>query len=230
MVGIEQEIRDALFALQDPAYRDFNARLIPTVDKATVIGVRVPHVRALAKRLAAEKKDVAPFLDALPHRYFEENGVHTALLEGMRDFGDCMARTEQFLSFIDNWATCDTLSPRVFGRHKAALREKIPSWLASAHPYTVRFGIGMLMKWFLDDEFFPGCLDWVAAVRSDEYYVRMMQAWFVATALAKQYDATIPYLEQKKFDPWTHNKAIQKARESFRVSDGRKAYVQSLKV
>lgn len=230
MDGIGQEIRDALFALQDTAYRDFNARLIPTVDKAAVIGVRVPQVRALAKRLAAEKRDVAPFLDALPHRYFEENGVHAALVESMRDFAACMARTEQFLPFIDNWATCDTLSPRVFGAHKAALREKIPSWLASAHPYTVRFGIGMLMKWFLDDDFFPACLDWVAAVRSDEYYVRMMQAWFVATALAKQYDATIPYLEQKKLDPWTHNKAIQKARESFRVSDGRKAYVQLLKV
>ena len=230
MDGIGQEIRDALFALQDTAYRDFNARLIPTVDKAAVIGVRVPHVRALAKQLIAEKKDVAPFLDALPHRYFEENGVHAALLAGMRDFAACMARTEQFLPFIDNWATCDTLSPRVFGAHKAALREKIPSWLASAHPYTVRFGIGMLMKWFLDDDFFPACLDWVVAVRSDEYYVRMMQAWFVATALAKQYDATVPYLEQKKLDPWTHNKAIQKARESFRVSDGRKTYVQSLKV
>lgn len=230
MDSIEQEIRDALFALQDTAYRDFNARLIPTVDKAAVIGVRVPQVRALARRLAAEKKDVAPFLDALPHRYFEENGVHAALLEGMRDFGACMARTEQFLPFIDNWATCDTLSPRIFGRHKAELRGKIPSWLASAHPYTVRFGIGMLMKWFLDGDFFPGCLGQVAAVRSDEYYVRMMQAWFFATALAKQYDATIPYLEQRRLDPWTHNKAIQKARESFRVSDERKAYVQSLKV
>lgn len=229
MGDIGQEIRDALFALQDTAYRDFNARLIPTVDKATVIGVRVPQVRALAKRLAAEKKDVAPFLDALPHRYFEENGVHAALLEHIRDFDACMARTEQFLPFIDNWATCDTLSPKTFGTHKAALREKIPSWLASPHTYTVRFGIGMLMRWFLDDDFFPGCMDWVAAVRSDEYYVRMMQAWFVATALAKQYDATLPVLERHKLDPWTHNKAIQKARESFRVSDEHKAWLQSLK-
>ncbi len=230
MGDIVQEIRDALFALQDMAYRDFNARLIPTVDKAAVIGVRVPHVRALAKRLSADKKDVAPFLDALPHRYFEENGVHAALLEGMRDFAGCMARTEQFLPFIDNWATCDTLSPRIFGKHKAELRGKIPSWLASAHPYTVRFGMGMAQRWFLDDDFSAALAEQVVAVRSDEYYVRMMQAWFVATALAKQYDAAIPFLEQKKLDPWTHNKAIQKARESLRVSDERKAYMQSLKV
>lgn len=228
MSDVAQQIRDGLFALQDTAYRDFNARLIPTVDRETIIGVRTPLVRTLARKVAAAS-DVAPFLDALPHRYFEENGVHAALLERIRGFDECLARTEQFLPFIDNWATCDMFSPKTFGTHKAALRAKIPAWLASPHTYTVRFGIGMLLKWFLDDDFFPAVLDWVAAVRSDEYYVQMMQAWFVATALAKQYDATLPYLARRAFDPWTHNKAIQKARESLRIPADRKAHLLSLK-
>ena len=222
-------LRRALFAAQDVPYRDFNAKLVPTVDKATIIGVRTPQVRALAKEFAADPQ-IPAFLDALPHQYFEENNLHGALLEKIKDYDECMVRVEQFLPYIDNWATCDSLNPKVFAKHKPALLSKIRVWLTSDHVYTVRFAMGMLMKWFLDDDFSPEYLDLIAAVRSDEYYIRMMQAWYFATALSKQYDAALPYIEQHRLEPWTHNKTIQKARESFRVSDEHKAYLCTLKI
>ena len=227
--GIVYEIRRALFDAQDTQYRDFTAKLLPTVDSAAVIGVRTPQVRALAKQYAASP-EIATFLDALPHQYVEENNLHGFLLERIKDYDKCMARMEAFLPYIDNWATCDCTSPKVFGKHKPELLQKIPVWLSATHTYTVRFAIGMLMKWFLDDDFSCAYMDWVVAVRSEKYYIRMMQAWYFATALAKQYDAAISHIEQRTLEPWTHNKAIQKACESFRVTAEHKAYLKTLKV
>ena len=222
------EIQKRLFALRDEGYRDFNAALIPSVDKSRTIGVRTPALRALAKELrgteAAER-----FLSELPHQYFDENQLHAFLLEGIKDYDECPRQVEHFLPFVDNWATCDQLSPKVFKKHKGELIEKIRAWLASGETYTLRFGMGMLMTHYLDEDFDPEYPALVAGVQSEEYYIRMMQAWYFATALAKQYEAALPYIEERRLETWTHNKAIQKAIESRRVSDERKAYLRSLK-
>lgn len=223
------ELLQRLYALADPEYRDFSAKLTPTVDKECFIGVRTPVLRALAKELLAQGAAEA-FLAGLPHRYFEENQLHAFLLSLLRDWERCIAATEDFLPYIDNWATCDQLSPRVFRKHKPELLTHIRAWLASDKTYTVRFGIKMLMEHFLDADFDPRCPAAVAALRSEEYYVKMMQAWYFATALAKQYDAALPYLERRALDAWTHNKAIQKASESFRILPEQKTYLKTLRV
>ena len=217
-----------LFSMQDEAYRDFQCKLMPTVPPETVIGVRTPALRDLAKELSGTPEAEA-FLSELPHRYYEENNLHGFLLCRIKDFDACLAAVERFLPYVDNWATCDTLSPKAFARKPEALLEPIRRWLASAHVYTCRFGIGCLMRWFLDERFSPEYPATVAAIRSEEYYVNMMIAWYFATALAKQYDAALPYLEQRRLDPWVHNKTIQKACESFRVPQERKRYLKSLK-
>ena len=230
------EIQKRLFALQDKEYRDFQGKLIPTVAPESMIGVRTPALRTLAKELRKEEPELADaFLDELPHEYFDENQLHAFLISLEKDYDACIARVDAFLPFVDNWATCDQLSPKVFKKHKAELSEQIERWMASEHAYTVRFGIGMRMQWFLDEDFSPEDPERVAAVRfengneTDEYYVNMMRAWYFATALAKQYDAVLPLIEAGRLDIWTHNKAIQKARESYRVSDEQKAYLKTLK-
>ena len=222
------EIQNRLFSMQDAVYRDFQCRLMPTVPPETVIGVRTPALRALAKEFSGTA-DAAAFLAALPHRYYEENNLHGFLLCRIRDFDACLEQVERFLPWIDNWATCDGLAPGALIRRPDALLESIGRWLDSAHTYTRRFGIGCLMRWFLDDRFLPAYPEAVAAIRSDEYYVNMMIAWYFATALAKQYDAVLPYLEQNRLDPWVHNKTIQKACESYRVPQAHKAYLKGLK-
>jgi 3-methyladenine DNA glycosylase AlkD len=225
----EQKILQRLQSLQDTGYRDFQSGLIPTADKSFFIGVRTPALRALAHELARDP-DTARFLDDLPHRYFDENQLHAFLISEIRDFSSARAAVDRFLPYVDNWATCDQLSPGVFRKHHAELLPQIRIWLASGRTYTVRFAVGMLMQHFLDDDFDPAFPELVAGIRSEEYYVRMMAAWYFATALAKQYDAVIGYLEDRKLDPWTHNKTIQKAIESYRVSDDRKQYLRTLRI
>lgn len=225
MTGIQAE----LFALRDGEYGDFNAKLIPNIDRRRVIGVRTPELRAMAKRLHGTAQ-AEEFLHALPHEYFEENQLHAFLLEYERDYSALIAALDAFLPYVDNWATCDQMNPKSLGRNKEALLAKIREWLASGRCYTVRYAIGQLMHWYLDADFKPEYADMVAAVRSEEYYVRMMAAWYFATALAKQYDAVLPYFTGRKLDAWTHNKAIQKAVESYRVSDEHKTALRRLKV
>ena len=222
-------IQERLFALQDPSYRDFQAKLMPTVDKKKIIGVRTPELRKLAKELKGTA-EAAEFLRELPHTYYDENNLHGFLLCEIKDYGECVAALDAFLPQVDNWATCDLLSPKCFKRHKAELIQDIRRWMDSDALYTVRFGIEMLMSHFLDEDFFPESLTWVAELRSEEYYLRMMQAWYFATALTKQYDAALPYIEEHRLEDWTHNKAIQKSLESYRIREEQKEYLRSLKI
>lgn len=221
-------LQERLFALQDPGYRTFHSRLIPTVDPGTVIGVRVPDLRKLAKELS-KSSDREPFFRQLPHRYYEENCLHGFLIEMIRDFDSCIAELERFLPYVDNWATCDLMSPKILGSDPVRLLPVLQRWILSDHPYTIRFGLLCLMRHFLDQAFRADYLDWVASLRSEEYYVNMMIAWFFAEALVKQYDAALPVLLEHRLSVWTHNKAIQKARESFRISPEQKAYLNTLK-
>jgi len=222
------EILSSLFALQDEAFADFQSKLLPNVPREAMIGVRTPDLRKMAKQIS-KTPEAQAFLHSLPHRYFEENQLHAFVLSEEKDFDTCIAELEQFLPYVDNWATCDQLSPRCFKKHTAELLPYIRKWMASEHTYTVRFGIGSLMRYFLDEAFKPEYLEWVTAIKSEEYYIRMMQAWFFATALAKQWNATLPYIEQHRLDTWTHNKAIQKAVESFRITPEQKKLLQTLK-
>ena len=224
-----EEIRKELFLMQDRKYRDFQSRLMPTVDPERMIGVRTPALRKLAKEMG-KSGDSTSFLAELPHRYFDENQLHAFLLSEMKDFPRCMEEVERFLPYIDNWATCDQLSPKVFRKHRKELLLRIPEWIRSKETYTIRFGIGMLMQHFLDEDFDPAYLEMVAALRSEEYYVNMMIAWYFATALAKQYDAALPLMENRRLSGWTHNKAIQKALESFRVTPEHKEVLRSLRI
>lgn len=224
-----QTIEQRLLALQDLKYRDFQRKLIPTVDPDTVIGVRTPQLRALAKELAGTA-EAAEYIKRLPHRYYDENNLHGFLIEKIRDYDAAVAAVEAFLPYVDNWATCDLISPKVFKKHLPELLERIRAWLGSGEVYTVRFGIGMLMSFYLDDAFSPEYPELVAGVRSEEYYVNMMIAWYFATALAKRWDAALPYIVQRRLDRWTHNKAIQKALESYRITDAQKAYLRTLKI
>ena len=222
-------IQAQLFALQDLDYRTFHCKLMPTVDPERVIGVRTPQIRQLAKQLSGTPEGEA-FLQALPHRYYEENNLHGALLSLGKSYSWVLEGVNAFLPYVDNWATCDLLSPKVFRKHLPELREEIPRWLANPHPYTVRFGLGMLLSFYWGGDFQREYLDWAAALQREEYYVKMMVAWYFATALAKEYAVTLPYLQAHRLDPWTHNKAIQKAVESTRVSPEHKAYLRTLKV
>lgn len=229
MTHIEETVQTRLLELQDLKYRDFNSKLIPTVPAEAVIGVRTPELRKFAKNFA-KTPEAAAFLQILPHRYYEENNLHGFLIENMKDYDQVIAALDAFLPHVDNWATCDLMRPKVFQKHLPELREQIKVWIASGHTYTIRFGIEMLMAFYLDGEFQPEYLDWVAGVRSEEYYVNMMIAWYFATALAKQYDAALPYIQQRRLEPWVHNKAIQKAIESYRITNDQKVYLRSLKV
>ena len=221
-------LTEQLFALADEDYRRFQIPLIPTVDPQRVIGVRTPALRRLAKEVAGTPEADA-FLKDLPHTYYEENNLHAFLVEQIRDYDACIAAIDAFLPCVDNWSTCDGWSPKVLARYPAELLEKIRGWMASDHPYTVRYGIGMLQRYFLGERFSAEYLEWVAAVERPEYYVQMMVAWFFATALAKQYEAALSFIEQRRLSPWTHNKAIQKAVESYRVTNEHKAILKSHK-
>jgi len=223
------EIREALFRLQDVKYRDMQVRIIPTVKPETIIGVRTPELRRMAKELA-RAEGIRDFLNDLPHRYFEENQLHAFIISGMKDYPSCMEALETFLSYVDNWATCDQMSPKVFRKHRKELLQHIRKWISSKETYTIRFGTGMLMEHFLDEDFDAAYPEMAAKIRSEEYYVNMMTAWYFATALAKQYDAVLPFIEQKRLDDWTHNKAIQKAVESYRITPEQKEYLRTLKV
>lgn len=226
---LTDEIREELFRLQDPDYRDFQSRLIPTMSTDRMIGVRTPELRKFAKELG-KRPDKDEFLENLPHRYYDEDQLHAFLLSEMKDYEECLAAVERFLPFVNNWATCDQMSPRVFRKHRTELLKPIRDWLTSEQPYTVRFGVGMLMEHYLDGDFDLAYPEMVARLRSDEYYVNMMIAWYFATALAKQYDAVLPFLEEQRLDDWTHNKAIQKAIESRRITPEQKAYLRGLKI
>lgn len=223
------EILQELLLMQDDRYRDFQSSLIPTVAKERIIGVRTPKLRAFAKRLRGSPEAEA-FLRVLPHDCFEENQLHAFLIEEIRDYTTCISALNAFLLHVDNWATCDMMSPKVLGRHPEALRREITRWLASPHPYTVRYAIGMLMRWYLDAHFSNADLQAVASTESENYYVKMMIAWYFATALAKQYDAAILYLQMPQLPPWTHNKTIQKALESNRITAEQKQYLRTLKI
>ncbi len=226
---ITEEIQKELFEQQDEKYRDFQAKLIPTAAPESVIGVRTPALRKIAKQYA-KKDDIDEFLSVLPHKYFDENQLHAFILSEFKDYGRCIALVDAFLPYVDNWATCDQMSPKIFKKHRTELLLHIEKWLNSTETYTIRFAIGMLMEHFLDEDFDEVYLEKVAAVRSEEYYINMMKAWYFATALAKQYDATIPYIEGQKLDKWSHNKAIQKSIESYRITPEQKEYLKTLKI
>ena len=225
---ISGDIYKELVSLQDKGYRDMQITTILTVDADSIIGVRTPALRTLAKELS-KREDIGQFLDSLPHKYFEENQLHAFILSGMKDAARAFELVDKFLPYVDNWATCDQMSPKVFKKHKDLLLEYTDKWIGSDHPYVKRFGIGMLMEHFLDEDFKTSYLTKVSKIRSDEYYVNMMIAWYFATALAKQYDATLPYIEKNKLDIWTHNKSIQKAVESYRITPEQKEYLKTLK-
>ena len=222
-------IRETLLSLQDGEFAAFQARLLPNIAPERIIGVRTPELRKLAKQLRGSS-DGEAFLKALPHKFFEENNLHAFLLCETKDFKRCVQAVEEFLPYVDNWATCDQLRPKAFARNKQALLPHIRSWLDSDREYIRRFGIGMLMSHFLDEDFREEYLRWVSDIHSEEYYVNMMIAWYFATALAKQYEAALPFIENRRLDPWVHNKTIQKALESLRVSDERKIYLKTLKI
>ncbi len=226
---ITDEIRKELFLLQDEKYREFQIKLIPTVKEESIIGVRTPALRNLAKQFAA-KEGIDTFLAALPHLYFDENQLHAFIISVDKDFAHCISETERFLPYIDNWATCDQLSPKVFKKYRDELLPFIKKWICSDETYTVRFAIGMLMEHFLNEDFDALYLDMAAGVHSEEYYINMMRAWYFATALAKQYDAAVKIIENRALDFWTHNKTIQKAVESYRITPKQKEYLKSMKV
>lgn len=229
-MDIGAEIREQLLELQEEEYRDFQRKLIPGEAADTIMGVRTPALRKMAKKLA-KREDVGSFLQELPHSCFEENQLHAFIIGENKDWESCLAQVEEFLPYVNNWATCDQLSPKVFRKEKERLLPIIRRWISEEQPvYTVRFGIGMLMQHFLDEAFQEEYLDWVAEFRSEEYYINMMIAWYFATALAKQYECTLPYIEKQRLADWTHNKAIQKAIESNRVTKEQKAYLRTLKV
>ena len=221
-------IRGILFAHRDPKYAAFIAKLIPTLPKESFIGIRSPEYKKILKELP-EGEAPEEFLLSLPHGFYEENILHSVLIGRIKDFSACLERVEAFLPYVDNWAVCDGLQPAVFKKHTAELKEKLPEWIASEKVYTRRFGLHMLMTYFLEEEFDGSLLSLASSLRSDEYYVNMMTAWLFAEALVKQWDAALPYIEEGRLDKWTHNKAIRKAVESFRITEEQKDRLKSLK-
>ena len=226
---IGQIIINELYKLRDEKYRIFHSKLMPNIDFDKIIGVRIPDVRSLANQLK-NNEDIDKFLASLPHKYYEENNLHSFIIEQISDYEECVRKINEFLPYIDNWATCDSLRPRIFKKNTEKLLSEIKKWINSKHCYTIRFGIEMLMIYYLDKYFSVEYLELVSNIKSDDYYVKMMIAWYFATALSKQYNETIKYIENKKLDSWIHNKTIQKSIESYRISDERKAYLKTLKI
>lgn len=229
MKQTKDKVQEKLFSLQDVKYKEFHSKLMPTIDPEKIIGVRTPVLRKYAKEFG-KQPETQEFLTCLPHEYYEENNLHAFLLEQIKDFDGCIQALEQFLPYVDNWATCDMMSPKVLGKHLPELMLIIRKWLASEHVYMVRYAIGCLMKYYLDEAFEVEYLQLVAGIASEAYYIKMMQAWYFATALAKQYDAAVIYLEKEKLDVWVHNKTIQKAVESYRISNEQKQYLRTLRI
>ena len=225
----QNEIREQLFRQQDKEYAAMQIKILPTVKADRIIGVRTPALRAFGKVLYRDENRAA-FLADLPHAYFDEDQLHAFVISEEKDFDRCIRMVEAFLPYIDNWATCDQLSPKAFRKNPERLLPYVRKWIQTKEVYTVRFAIGMLMRYYLDDRFSLEYPEIVASVRSEEYYIRMMIAWYFATALAKQYDAVLPFLEKKTLEDWTHNKAIQKSLESYRITPEQKVYLKTLKV
>lgn len=228
MTDTEKYVREKLFSMQDLKYKEFHSKLMPTVDSDLVIGVRTPELRKFAKEFSTTEIS-EEFLQNLPHKYYEENNLHAFMISSMKDFDKTVEKLNDFLPYVDNWATCDMMRPVTFKKHRTELLAEIEKWLKSDMPYTVRFAIEMLMVHFLEEDFDVSYPHKVADIRSDEYYVRMMVAWYFATALAFQYEKILPFIENKTLDPWTHNKAIQKAIESYRITNEQKDYLKTLK-
>lgn len=229
MGSVTEEIEAELFSHRDEEYAKFQAKLTPGVSEAEIIGVRTPILRQMAKKWA-KRADVGAFLDELPHRYYDENNLHGFIISEEKNYAAALDRVDRFLPFVNNWATCDLLSPKAFGKNRVLLKKEIPRWVADEKPFTVRFGIEMSMSHFLDEDFDESLLALVASVSREEYYVKMMVAWYFATALAKQWKAAVPYLENRVLERWTHNKTVQKAVESFRITEEEKAFLKKLKI
>ena len=223
-----QKIIDRLYSMQDLKYKDFNKNLTPNLNPDNMIGVRTPALRSYATELY-KTGEYMDFLNELPHKYFEENQLHAFLIEKLKDYDECIEKVEQFLPYIDNWATGDQMNPKVLAKNKHDLLVHINKWLSSDKTYTIRYGIRMLMCHFLDEDFDPKYPKMISSIISDEYYVNMMIAWYFATALAKQYDSIIPYIENHIFSNWIHKKTIQKSVESYRISDDHKIYLKSFR-
>lgn len=223
-----QSITEQLFALQDLEYKQFHSKLMPTINPDVIIGVRTPKLRKFTKEIK-HSTEVEEFLRELPHHYYEENNLHAFLIETIQEFDNCIAALNRFLPYVDNWATCDMMAPKALKKDLSKLYEWIKIWIASGETYTIRFGINMLMKYYLDEAFLPEYAELVASVNSEEYYVKMVAAWYFATALAKQYEAVLPYLTEQKLEVWVHNKTIQKAVESYRITPEQKAFLKTLK-
>lgn len=228
-MSIINKIRKDLNELRDDEYRLFQSNLIPQSDKNIFIGVRTPELRSMAKKLYKDK-DIDLFLNDLPHKYFDENQLHAFIISLIKDYDECIKKVNLFLPYVDNWATCDQLNPKVFAKNKDKLIKQIDIWLDSNETYTIRFAIKELMNHYLDDDFNEKYLKKVSKIKSEEYYVKMIVAWYFATALAKQYETAIKYIENRKLAKWIHNKTIQKALESFRITDKQKDYLRSLKI
>lgn len=226
---IDNGIQAELFSMADAQYKTFQCSLMPTVDSAKVIGVRMPQLRMLAKRILRNGQAFG-FCSSLPHRYYEENNLHGILISEIADYLDTISALDVFLPYVDNWATCDLIAPKSFQSRPEELLERVILWISSSHPYTVRFAICVLMRYYLDEDFSPDHLKIVEKIRSDDYYVRMMIAWYFATALSKQYDAAVSVIEEGKLPRWIHNKTIQKALESYRISNAHKKYLKTFKV
>ena len=222
------KIRNELRKMADASYKDFQSKLVPTVDPETILGVRTPQLRNFAKQLMQDGR-ARSFINELPHRYYDENNLHAFIIAQIKDFASCVEAVDRFLPFVDNWATCDSLRPKCFGKNRGKLLPYIQCWLASTETYTIRFGIEMLMVHYLDDDFEPEYLKMVAKVDHQDYYVKMMIAWYFATALAKQWEESIKYLENRNLSGWVHNKTIQKAVESSRITAKQKGYLKKLK-
>ena len=224
----KEQLQKELFALQDLKYRDFHSKLLPGVDKKTIIGIRTPVLRKFSKEYA-EREEAGKFLQDLPHQYYEENNLHMMVITGIKDYDKCLEEIKKFVPYINNWATCDLPLPKCFGKHKQELLPQVRKWIASDQTYTIRYGLGILMGLYLDEDFRPEYLELAASVRSEEYYVNMMIAWYFATALAKQWETTVPYIEQRKLPQWVHRKTIQKAVESYRITPEQKTYLKSFR-
>jgi 3-methyladenine DNA glycosylase AlkD len=221
-------LQEELFELQDIKYRDFNSSLIPGIDKETVIGIRTPVLRKFAKEYA-KSGETEQFMRELPHKYYEENNLHMMLIEQIKDYDKCISETEKFLPHIDNWATCDSPLPKCFDKNKEDVLERAKNWIATDATYVKRYGMGVMMRLFLDEDFKEEYIQLVASVKSEEYYVNMMIAWYMATALAKQWDAAIPYIQEHRLSEWVHRKSIQKAVESYRITPEQKEYLKGLR-
>ncbi len=231
MSEIIRKIQKELFEMQDLKYRDFHSKLMPTVDKEKVIGVRIPQLRKYASSFLklSSREEINEFMHTLPHQYYEEDNLHAFIIEKIKDYEECINALNAFLPYIDNWATCDMMNPKVLKKEPERLLEQVKVWMKAKETYVVRFAMGCLMNYYLEENFTTECADLVAEVQSDEYYIQMMQAWYFATALAKQYDAVLPYLLEHRLSMWVHNKTIQKAVESYRITTEQKDYLKTLK-